>query len=317
MEVIYGREKLALVNKQQTGVGLGNFDGLHIGHMALINTLIAESKKSGLTSLVYTFSRHPEDVIAKENSTPIITTVQKKSELLAKTSLDYLCFDEFDECFSKMEPEDFIKNIIIGTLNAKLAVVGFNYRFGHKGKGNPDMLRDIGNKYNLKVEVIPPIKVNDEIVSSTLIRTNIFNGNMEKVSSLLGRNYSIRGKVGKGRHVGSQLGFPTANIYPEKTIALPKYGVYITVTKINGKEYQSITNVGMAPTFGLQKKVSVETFIFDFNDDVYQKEAEIFFLSQLREERKFNSVEELVEQINKDILEGKKYFSSKGEYTTE
>jgi riboflavin kinase/FMN adenylyltransferase len=307
MKVVYGRHNMDSFQKA-TGVGLGNFDGLHLGHMGLVNALIDESKKNCLSSVVYTFSRHPYNILKKENFTPILSTIEKKKELLGNTSLDYICIDEFDEKFSKMSPEEFVKKILIDTLKAKLAVVGFDYRFGYMGRGDAYMLRELGEKYNLRVKIIPSIKVDDEVISSTLIRAYITEGNMEKVTKLLGRYYSIKGTVKEGRRVGSQLGFPTANIYPVNNLALPKYGVYITKTFIADRCYESITNVGRAPTFGQHEKISIETYVFDFEQNLYNTEIEIFFISHLREEKKFNGVEELVAQVKEDILEVKKYF---------
>lgn len=310
MEIICGKNNVDLFQKS-TGVGLGNFDGLHVGHMSLINTLIDECKINNLNSIVYTFAKHPENILNKENSTQMLTTLENKKELLKKTSLDYLWFANFNESFSKLRPEDFVENILIGTLKAKLAVVGFNYKFGYKGQGDPYILKEIGSKFNLKVIIIPSIKIDNEIVSSSLIRSSLVNGDIEKASKLLGRNYSIKGNIKEGRRLGSQLGFPTANIYPENNMALPKFGVYITKTLIDNKYYESITNVGRAPTFGQQENISVETHIFNFDKDIYNKEIEVVFLSQIREEKKFNNVENLIEQVNKDREQVKRYFDSK------
>ena len=155
--------------KGPTGVGLGNFDGLHIGHMALINTLISESKLNVLKSVVYTFTKHPENILRKKLFTPLLTTVNKKTQLLGETSLDYLYFDEFNEVFSRLKPERFIKDVLVDKLGMKLAVAGFDYRFGYKGTGDTKLLQELGKKYNYKVIIIPPIKVENEIVSSTLI----------------------------------------------------------------------------------------------------------------------------------------------------
>jgi riboflavin kinase/FMN adenylyltransferase len=311
MEVIYGKNGMVKLNKF-SGIGLGNFDGLHIGHIALINTLISECRLNNLNSMVYTFTKHPENILRKKLFTPLITTLTKKIELLEETSLKYIYFDEFDEHFSRMAPKDFVKSILAEKLKIKLAVAGFDYRFGYKGSGDVDLLKDMGEKLNFKVIVIPPIKVDNEVISSTLIRHNIIKGNMNKVFKLLGRHFSITGEVSNGRRIGNTLGFPTANIIPEEYLVLPHDGVYVTKTLLNGRMYNSVTNIGKNPTFKDMDKLTVETHILDFAGDIYGKKIEVFFISKLRKEKKFESKEELIDQIKKDIIEAKMFFS---EYT--
>ncbi|NLD50124.1 MAG: bifunctional riboflavin kinase/FMN adenylyltransferase, partial [Clostridiaceae bacterium] len=180
MNVIYGSsDERVLINP--AGVGLGNFDGLHVGHMELVNTLISESKASFLNSVVYTFTKHPENIIRKSLFTPLITTFDKKVELLGRTNLDYLYFEEFDENFSRMKPEEFVKSILVERLNIKLAVAGEDYRFGYMGQGNTDLLYKLGQRYGFRVLIIPPVKIDDNVVSSTLIRKFILKGYMDKV----------------------------------------------------------------------------------------------------------------------------------------
>ncbi|HHV29595.1 bifunctional riboflavin kinase/FAD synthetase [Acetivibrio mesophilus] len=309
MKVVYGAEGNYNFIRP-TGIGLGNFDGLHVGHMALINKLISESELNSLDSVVYTFSKHPENIMRKELFTPLITAMDKKVELLEKTRLDYLYFEKFDETFSRMKPEEFVKDILVGRLNMRLAVAGFNYRFGYRGQGDTEMLSQLGRELGFKVIVIEPIKLGDEVVSSTKIRSYILDGDMDRVFTLLGRHYSIAGKVEEGRRIGNTIGFPTANIYPEAYLVLPCNGVYITKTLIDGKMHPSITNVGSNPTFGGLDKISVETYILDFDKSIYGKKVEVFFIAKLRDQMKFGSVKELTDQIEKDIGTAKNYFGS-------
>lgn len=292
----------------KTGVGLGNFDGLHIGHMALINTLIRESQLNGLSSIVYTFTKHPENILRKKLITPLLLTEQKKIDLLSEISLDYLYFDEFNEEFSRLSPEDFVRHILIDKLNIKLAVVGYDYKFGYQGQGEISLLKELGKKYGFKVIVIPAIKCDNKIISSTKIRECIINGELETSYELLGRNYSITAEVVSGRRIGNTIGFPTANIHPERFLVLPANGVYITKTLLDGKLYNSMTNVGFNPTFEDVKQMTVETHLIDFNQDIYGKKIEVFFLKKLRDEKKFENVDCLVQQIAKDMLETKEYF---------
>ena len=225
MKLIKGINDNSII-KGSTGIGLGNFDGLHVGHMHLINTLISECKLNSLDSVVYTFVKHPENILRKKLFTPLLTSINKKTELLEKTRLDYLCFDEFDEDYSRMKPETFVSEILVGKLHMKLAVSGFNYRFGYKGEGDDEMLKELGHKYDFKTIIIPPIKINNEVVSSTVVRQNVVKGNMDKVFDLLGRHYSITGIVEKGKKIGSKIGFPTANIHPEEYLLMPSEGVF-------------------------------------------------------------------------------------------
>lgn len=300
--------------KKPTGVGLGNFDGLHLGHMALINTLINESALNSLESVVYTFMKHPENIIRKKLFTPLITTVEKKIELLNEKGLNYIYFEKFDEKYSRIKPEDFVKDILVKKLNIKLAVAGYDYRFGYKGEGDIELLKELGKKLGFKVIIIPPVKLEDEIVSSTNVRKYIKRGDMHKAFLLLGRHYSVKGLVEKGKGIGRDLGFPTANISTKSYLVFPKKGVYITKVKIEGCIYSSLTNIGNNPTFGDNDDISIETFILDFDKDIYGKEIEVFFIKKIRNEKKFSTVEELVAEMKKDLLKTKNYFGS--EYST-
>lgn len=308
MEVIRSSDKINYFHVN-TGVGLGNFDGLHIGHMALINTLIRESRLNGLASIVYTFTKHPENILRKKLITPLLLTEQKKIDLLREISLDYLYFNDFNEEFSRLSPEEFVKYILIDKLHIKLAVVGYDYKFGFKGQGEVPFLKELGQKYGFKVIVIPAIKCDNQIISSTKIRQCIINGDLEMAYKLLGRNYSITAEVVSGRRIGNTIGFPTANIHPERFLVLPVNGVYITKTLLDGKLYNSITNVGYNPTFEDTKDKTVETHLIDFNQDIYGKKIEVFFLKKIRDEKKFENVALLSEQIAHDMKEAREFFS--------
>jgi len=294
----------------RTGVGLGNFDGLHIGHMALINILISESKLNGLQSIVYTFTSHPDNIINKNKRTPSLMTLEKKEQILGQLPLDYLYLEEFNENFAKMKPVDFVKNILVDKLKIKLAVAGFDYTFGYKGEGNTNLLKKLGEQYGFKTIIVPPIKINDEIISSTSIREYISKGKMEEAFYMLGRPYSITGIVETGYKLGSKLGFPTANITPAPYLLLPSFGVYLTRTLIDGKLYNSITNIGIKPTLELSDpKVCIETHILNFSDNIYNKLIEIYFFSKLRDEIKFKDKDELANQVKSDIVNATSLFS--------
>ena len=311
MKTIFGAEKRKFVQRS-TAVGLGNFDGLHVGHMALVNTLISEAKINGLESMIYTFTKHPENILRKKLFTPLLTTVNKRIQLLSDTALHYLYFDEFDESYSRMKPECFVREVLLDKLGAGLVVTGFNYRFGYMGQGDVNLLKELGKKCNFKVIVIPPIKIENEVASSTLIRGYVAKGDMEGVFKLLGRHYSISGEVLSGKRIGRRIGFPTANLYPEEYLIMPHTGVYITKTLLNGQFYNSVTNIGHNPTFGDMSRISAETHILNFNKDIYKCNIEVIFLTKLRNEKKFKNGDELAEQIHRDVQAAKDYFDLNG-----
>jgi len=283
------------------GVGLGNFDGLHRGHMALINTLVHKCRLNDLHSVVYTFKKHPENILRKKLFTPLIMTREQKTAILAKIDIDTLYFQEFDEEFSRMTADEFIKDILVEKLRSKLVVVGFDFRFGYMCRGDAEYLKKMGRKLGFAVIVIPPVKVGGEIVSSTLIRQYIAKGRMEKVFELLGRHFSISGKVVAGRREGRTMGFPTANILPEEYLIMPAPGVYVTRTLYQGQWYNSLTNVGICPTVKNDRTASVETHMIGFDQELYGKDIEVFFLKKLRSEKKFETHADLINQIKKDI----------------
>lgn len=283
------------------GVGLGNFDGLHRGHMALINTLQSECMLHDLHSVIYTFKKHPEHILRKKLFTPLIMTMEHKARVLEKTGIGSLYFQEFDEEFSRMAPEAFIEKVLVQKMRARLVVVGFNYRFGYMGKGDAELLKKMGARLGFHVIVIPPVKVREEIVSSTLIRQYIQKGKMEKVFELLGRHFSVPGKVITGKRVGRTMGFPTANMLPERYLVMPAVGVYITRTLYQGRWYNSVTNVGRCPTVKQDAEVTLETHMMGFEGELYGQDIEVFFLMKLRNEKKFETREELISQIQQDI----------------
>lgn len=307
MEIIHGNCNEKVI-EGYTGVGLGNFDGLHIGHMSLINILIREAKLNGFKSVVYTFSKHPGNILRKKLFTPLLTTESKKIELLNETALDCLYFDNFDEEYSRMTPEEFVKKILVDKLNVKIVVAGFDYRFGYNGEGNAALLKELGKKYKFKAIIIPSIKIDDEVVSSTKIRQYVSKGDMDNVFKLLGRHYSVTAEVISGRRVGNTIGFPTANISPEGYLILPRNGVYITKTLLDEKLYKSMTNIGYNPTFEAEKKLTVETHIIDFERNIYGSRIEVFFLKKIRDEKKFNSIEELKDKIKSDREKAREFF---------
>lgn len=280
-------------------IALGSFDGVHLGHRKLIELLKEESKLYGTGSMVYTFYTHPRKILMPDKHIYLITDNEKRAEIMEGMGVDMLYLEDFKK-IKDMSAEAFVKSILVDGFNAKSVVVGYNYRFGIKGEGDAEILKQYGEKYGFKVNVVEAVEVHGHTVSSSLIRHTIRSGSVEKVADYLGRDFSVHGKVIYGKQNGEVMGIKTANIEVNKDITLPKKGVYYTSTLLQGKLYKSISNIGFNPTF-YGESLSVETHLLNFDDNIYGEEIEIFFHKHTRGELKFVSMEELVKQIRKDI----------------
>lgn len=286
-------------------VSLGKFDGLHKGHQLLINKII-DYKKEGYTSVVFSFLYHPYNLFnAKEIN--LIYTEEEKRIKLAESGLDVLVSYPFTEETAAIEPEEFIKKILIDTLDAKIVVVGSDFRFGYKRKGDVNLLDSLSLKYGYKLVVFEKLKMNHDTVGSSLIRSEIEKGNLDYVTKLLGKPYSIIGEVLHGRKIGRTLGMPTTNLIPPNNKLLPPNGVYASKTIIDQVEYNSVTNIGCNPTVGSGNQKTIETYIFDFEGDLYGKIIEVALYSFQRGEAKFKSLQELKDQMMEDVNQAKNY----------
>lgn len=287
-------------------IALGNFDGVHIGHQTLIKASVAKAKEKGFKSAVFTFSSHPKNLIPGAKQIKNIIYQDEKAALIQELGVDYLFNVEFTKDIMTMNPENFVKELLVKKMNIKEAFCGFNYNFGYKGEGNIKLLRILGAQNGFRVNEIKAVSVDGDVVSSTLIRGMIMAGEMEECSKYLGRNYDIGGEVVVGNKLGRTIGFPTSNIMIDETMVTPPNGVYITYCIYNGKKYPSVTNVGVKPTIGSFKK-NMETHIFNFNKELYGKTIKIQFIKKTRDEVKFSSVEDLSAQIAKDCNEAKSF----------
>ncbi len=288
-----------LTGIRPTAVALGNFDGIHKGHQTLIRACIKEAAKQDLVPSVFTFSNHPNNVIAGENVVKNIITFEEKAAILESMGVSYLFSFAFDQAMRTSTPEEFCRHLLFDSLQMKEAFCGFNYHFGYKAQGNPDILKAIGEELGYGVEVLTPVEVDGEIVSSTLIRKAVESGNLGRYLRFTGRRYAIYGHVIEGRRFGRTLGFPTINLALDLSMVLPPNGVYLTSTTVENRRYDSITNIGQKPTIGLFAK-NAETHIFEFNREIYGLDVRVELISLLRPERNFDSVEELTEQIEMD-----------------
>ena len=286
------------VNKESGSVvAIGNFDGLHKGHIKLLNVLKEKACELSVSSVVYTFLQHPKNVFC-EYSQKLIYDNSTKEKLFSENDIDILFFENFSKV-SNLEPEEFVKEILIDKFNIKAVVIGTNGRFGKKSAGTAETLCELGKKYGFEVLVVEPLVIDDIVCSSTEIRNSIETGDFEKCANLLGRNYSVSGIVVSDKRLGRTYGFPTANIIPEKEKPDIKRGVYATKTHIGEKVYKSITNVGTT-SFDKPEKSRIETHILDFSGDLYGENIEVEFLYYMRDFKKFANTDELKEQLIKD-----------------
>lgn len=287
-------------NKEfEVGIALGNFDGFHKGHMSIITDMIKESKARGLKSALLLFKNHTKSVIV-ENTPLMLTSNEQKYKLAEELGIDIVFTLEFSKEVMSLSASDFIEKILKDKINAKLAVVGFDYKFGHKASGHADDLVTIGKKLGIETKIMDAVIVDGEVISSTIIRKLITEGEFEKVYKLLGRKYEIIGRVIDGEKRGRKMGIPTANLDLVYNYALPENGVYATDTIIDGETYKSITDIGTNPTFGGDKR-KIEVHIFDFAREIYGEETTIVFKSFMRRDIKFENKELLVEQMEKDL----------------
>lgn len=284
-------------------VTLGNFDGVHVGHQILFRKAAEIAREKEGTSIAFTFEPHPLKIIAPEKVPPLLTHFHKKMELIEACNIDSVICADFTRKFADQRPRDFSKDILKEKIGAREIVVGFDYAFGRGREGTIPYLKKMGEEFGFVVNVVDPIQLDGLTVSSSHVRELIEAGNMESAQKFLGRHYSIVGPVVSGYKTGQAIGFPTANIDTSK-VQIPGTGVYAVRMIYQKKSYDAVANIGFNPTFQ-RDRLSVEVHIFDFNQAIYGKEIEVEFISRIRSEIEFESKDDLVVQINKDIEQAK------------
>ena len=306
--IIYNQIKQNLF-PNGSSVALGMFDGVHLGHIEIINKAKEYSKEKSLTSVVATFSNHPHTEITGQ-APKLLSTFEERTSLIEKLGIDTIFALDFDSKLRHLSAQDYFTKILIDCLNAKFISVGYDHKFGFNQEGTTDKLKEWGDKFRIKVHVNSPVNIHEEPISSTRIRKNLSAGQVKSASILLGRNYSISGKVTQGLKRGTELGFPTANLMVTSNLIVPGIGVYAGYTILNGetKRLPSVINIGHCPTFKEgTSEIKVESHILDFPyKELYNKKIKIEFVERLRDEKKFNSKEELIDQIKKDCEEGRR-----------
>ena len=288
------------LSQKQSIVTIGTFDGVHIGHQEIIEKIIEDAKKSDCESLILTFFPHPRMVLAHESGVKLLNTINEKIELLQKIGLSDLIIHPFDEIFSQLSAEEFVAKILVEKLKIKKIILGHDHRFGKNRSASIDDLIIFGKKYNFEVEQISAQKIDQVAISSTKIRTALQDGNITLANQYLGYQYFFSGKVVKGKQLGRTIGFPTANIQIDEEYKLiPKNGVYIVKSIISDKTYFGMMNIGTRPTVD-GKNLTIEVYFFDFEKDIYDTSITVSILDRIRDEKKFDSFDDLKKQIEKD-----------------
>jgi riboflavin kinase/FMN adenylyltransferase len=285
---------------------IGVFDGVHLGHRYLLDQLIVRAREKGCLAGVVTFKTHPEKVLKRQDYLPWICTLQERIRLLKAAGLDVVVPITFTRDIANLTAGEFV-GLLKKHLNMCDLVLGPDFALGKRRQGTPENLREIGEELGFRVEVVKPRRLGEEVISSSAIRRLLAEGHIDKVEKMLGRYFSLEGKVVVGDQRGRTLGFPTANIKVQREQAMPKDGIYVTVTHAQGKQLHSVTNIGVRPTFDGLKHL-IETYIMDFNGNLYGKKIKIDLIARLRDEMKFQNVQELIKQMDEDVVKARAIF---------
>ena len=291
-------------------VTLGTYDGVHIGHRSILTKLINKAKETGKDSMLITFDPHPRQALGL-GEISLLSTLEEKVELLSNTGLNYLLVLPFTKEFSNQGARDFISNVLIDQLNISEIMLGYDHKFGHNREGDVQLLAEVLTKTNRFVTEIPAQDVDEIIVSSTKIRAALIHGEVERANRLLGYNYQIKGKVVAGNQLGRTIGFPTANIEPTNPSKLiPGDGVYAVKFMVKDSTHIGMMNIGVRPTVSNSQQRVIEVHLFDFNADIYGDSARITVCTHIRGEQVFSGIEALTEQLKKDEVDSRRFFSS-------
>jgi riboflavin kinase/FMN adenylyltransferase len=286
-------------------LAIGVFDGVHLGHQAVISTSAEHARAANGTPVVVTFDPHPEKILRPDKAPHLLTATPHKIALIRARGVGHLLIISFDKHFAATEPEDFVQQLVQHSKPLREICVGHEWSFGRNRRGNLDLLKKLGVQFDFDVVGIPPVAVNGEIVSSTTIRRAIEAGDLEKSATMLGRYYTILGTVVHGDDLGKKIGFPTANLSAHSE-QFPPNGVYFAEAKLDGVVYPGVVNLGCRPTMSSGKSDRIlEVYLFDFDRDIYGKDLELRFIRYLRAEKKFENVDALVRQIERDVQQAR------------
>jgi len=296
-------ELASLSTNKNTVLTIGVFDGVHLGHKYLISQLKERARQQDLLAGVVTFRQHPQEILSPHTRLPFLTDLAEKINLLKNEGIEVIIALSFTHELAQVSARQFL-SLLKKHLRMRGLVTGPDFALGRDREGNADALQALGQDMNFSITVIPPVMINGEVVSSTAIRKALADGDMNKVHNLIGRPFSLHGRVIPGAGRGVELGFPTANLDVDPKQALPADGIYVTRVDIDSKAYQSVTNIGKRPTFGGTKR-TVEVYVLDYHGNLYSHELKIDFIQRLRDEKQFDTVEELKRQVAEDAKQGR------------
>ena len=290
-------------------LAIGVFDGVHLGHKAVISTSAKHARAANGTPVVVTFDPHPEKVLRPAAAPHLLTATQHKIDLIRDLGVEHLLVIKFDKQFAATEPEEFVQELVKYSKPLREVCVGHQWAFGKGRRGNLELLNKLGAQFNFNVVGIAPVSIDGELVSSTTIRRAVEAGDLQKAAAMLGREYTILGTVVRGDDLGKRIGFPTANLSAHSE-QFPPNGVYLAKAKLDKVAYPAVVNLGVRPTVSSEKERVLEVHLLDFNGDIYGSDLEVRFLGYLRPEKKFESVEALTRQIEADVNQARKLFAA-------
>jgi riboflavin kinase/FMN adenylyltransferase len=309
MKIFHGTENANIL--RPTVLTLGVFDGLHLGHQLIMRTVVDRAKAADAVATAITFDPHPRAVLHPESAPPLLQTLDQRLANFEVLGIEQVIVILFDRDFAAQPAEDFLYEIIHDRLHAKEVYLGKGFAFGKGRGGNIDLLRNMSDRLGFHADEVPEVQLRGRRISSSAIRKLLDAGHINLARRMLGRPYGVEGVIIRGDRRGHTIGFPTANLHPHNRV-IPRYGVYATATLVDGTWRRSITNIGVRPTFEKDSEPSIETYIFDFDGDLYGDVLRVRFLHRLRDERKFNGIDELKAQIERDTQRALNYFSHAG-----
>ena len=309
MRLFHGTDNAKIA--RPTVLTLGVFDGLHLGHQLIMQTVVERARAIGAVPTVITFEPHPRALLHPESAPPLLQTFDQKIEALGVLGIEQTIVIHFDQKFAQIRAEDFLRAVISERLHAREVYLGCGFAFGHDREGNIELLRTVSQSLGFFADEVPELRLRGRRISSSRIRELLQQGKVNIARRMLGRPYGVEGRVVRGAERGATLGFPTANLRPQNRV-IPRDGVYVTATLIDGQWRRSVTNIGTRPTFGSDNEISVETFVMNWSGDLYGDVVRVRFLHRLRSEKKFGSIDELKSQIEHDVTRASNYFEHSG-----
>ncbi|HVS21404.1 MAG TPA: bifunctional riboflavin kinase/FAD synthetase [Pyrinomonadaceae bacterium] len=309
MRLFHGTDNADIA--RPTVLTLGVFDGLHLGHQLIMQTVVERARTVGAVPTVITFEPHPRAVLHPESAPPLLQTFDQKIEALGVLGIEQTIVIHFDKAFAEIGAGDFLRDVVTDRLHAKEVYLGRGFAFGHNREGNIDLLRTVSQSLGFFADEVGEVRLRGRRASSSRIRELLHQGRVNLARRMLGRPYGVEGRVVRGANRGAKIGFPTANLHPQNRV-IPRNGVYVTATLIDGQWRRSVTNIGTRPTFEIDTETSVETFVVNWSGDLYGDVVRVRFLHRLRDEKKFNSIEELKSQIERDVARAQDYFEHAG-----